>query len=146
MNDRNQKQGVPPPKLDLSGFSNRTEDALDTLLNDPLPTSVPARPDIKSVVAAGDRQGFRGRIPPIADAAPTLEKPLPPTEQGRATVRRTRPRPASRKERTTLFNLRVKPETVERFRAIAAGREPTWQQAYTFERAVAALERELAEE
>ncbi|WP_222185059.1 hypothetical protein [Geminicoccus harenae] len=95
------------------------------------PAHKPAPPE--EVRAISERASFRSREP--KPAAPALA--IPPAE---APVRRTQRR--HRTGRNAQLNIKVRPETLAAFHALVD--RQGWVQGEAFERAIAALERELA--
>jgi hypothetical protein len=109
-------------------FGDEDFDLSDFQPRPPAHKAVP--PD--EVRAISERASFRSREPRAAPAAPA-----PPAE---APIRRTQRR--HRTGRNAQLNIKVRPETLDAFHALVD--RLGWVQGEAFERAIAALERELA--
>jgi hypothetical protein len=97
--------------------------------DDPLaPAPVPVRPTPEQVRAVADAAtSFRSR-----ESAPAMATPA------------RRPPRTYRTGRTATFSVKARPDSIDAFYAIAE--RHNWKAAETFERALAALQRELARE
>jgi len=85
-------------------------------------SEVPSQ-DLKAI---GEQQGFTSREP--------AKKNKPAKKQ------------APKKERTDQINFRAKVSTIDEFRALCSSQTPAWPMGFAFERAMAALKRELDKE
>jgi len=92
------------------------------------PAPVPVRPTPEQVRTVADAASFRSR-----ESAPAMVTPAA-----------RRPPRTYRTGRTATFSVKARPDSIDAFYAIAE--RHNWKAAETFERALAALQRELAHE
>jgi hypothetical protein len=111
----------PPDDLDISGFTPEAA-----------PDNGPDRETLRAVSAQSNFPSREPKQPRASTAAPAT--PEPPKRQPRR----------HRTGRTAQFNARTTPETVEAFYTIADRKG--WLVGETVERALAALQRELAKD
>lgn len=93
-------------------------------------TPAPRRPETGTALKSAEATGFRSREVKIADSAPMALKGA-----GEARPRRRRT------GRNAQFNLKARPDTIERFCAVADAKG--WGLGETLEQAVELLEREF---
>lgn len=121
MNGEKQRAGL--------GFENALDD-LD--LNDWTPASSAndrAEVDTATVRKVAEKEGFTSREPKPVKAPKA--KPAKPTKPKKAP--------------TDQINIRATVSAIDEFKALCEAQEPKWPLGYAFERALAALKRELGE-
>lgn len=88
-----------------------------------------AEVDPESVRTAAEKEGFTSRE--SKPAKPPKAKPTKPVKPKKAP--------------TDQLNIRTKVSAIDEFKALCDAQEPKWPLGYAFERALAALKRELGE-